>query len=56
MNNQTHQQCRDHNANADSADMCGGTVRQYESGIITVSLCDYHFVDLQDRMYSGSMR
>jgi hypothetical protein len=56
MNNQTHQMCREHNINTDSADKCGGTVRQYESGIITVSLCDYHHVDLQDRMYAGSMR
>jgi hypothetical protein len=56
MNNQTHQQCRERNTNADSADKCGGTVRQYESGVITVSLCDYHHADLQDRMYAGSMR
>ena len=49
-------QCREHNINADSADKCAGTVRQYESGIITVSLCDYHHADLQDRMHAGSMR
>ena len=56
MNTPTEMQCREHNTNVDSADKCGGVVRQYESVIITVSLCDYHHADLQDRMYAGSMR
>jgi hypothetical protein len=56
MNNQPHQQCREHDTNANFATACSGTVRQYESGNVTISLCDYHFADLQDRMYSGSMQ
>lgn len=48
--------CREYEASADDSNKCAGSVRQYESGSLNVALCDYHYADLQDRMYAGSMR